>query len=165
MFCRLGRLGHPLPTRKHQEVKEGNDTEREDRTDAEPEHHNYRHAVPEFTSQQIERDEADDVVSVVITIGRKRAAAADRTADPRARPADRSSSIRSMRTIALLTMMPARARSPSIALKSSLAPDRFKPRDAPIRMSGIVKMMMSVRRKELNCQMRRTTIATRQCGI
>ncbi len=38
----------------------------------------------------------------------------------------------------------ARARSPSIALKSSLAPDRFKPRDAPIRMSGIVKMMMSV---------------------
>ena len=67
--------------------------------------------------------------------------------------------------MALFTMMPARASKPSIALKSSLAPDRFKPSDAPMRMSGIVKMMISVRRKELNCQMRRTTIATNSADI
>ena len=86
-----------------------------------------------------------------VVVEEKRAKDARRTASPTVRPSDRSVSIRSISTIPLLMMMPARLNSPSIAVKSKYARVTTKPRHAPIKVSGMVSRMISGRRTELNC--------------
>ena len=66
--------------------------------------------------------------------------------------------------IPLLMMIPAREKSPNIAVKSKKAPVAARPKLAPMMMSGIVSRMIAGRRNESNCRTSSRRIPKSACG-
>ena len=79
--------------------------------------------------------------------------------------AARSESILSISTIPLLIITPAKLSNPRIPKKSKGARIMIKPIKAPVKARGMVIKMISGLRKELNCQIKSTTIPKMHIGI